>query len=100
MAEKPYVVLDTKEDFEKWFKEIHDDAYEAGYKDGLIRALGHIYNAVDENFDDDVRSRAEYEARHIGMTNWRRRHEYEEDLKKYAVNEYIRKQKEEIEDKG
>ena len=54
--ENPYIVMNTKEDFEKWFKEIHDDGYESGYKDGLVRALGYIYNAIDEHFDDEIRN--------------------------------------------
>lgn len=100
MADKPYAVLDTKNDFEKWFKEIYHDGYEAGYKEGLVRALGHIYNTIDDHFDDEIKKSAEYEARHIGITNWQRRREYEEELKKSAVDEYIQKQKEETEDKG
>lgn len=100
MAEKPYAVLDTREDFDKWFEKIYNDGYESGYKDGLVRAIGHIYDAIDENFDDEVREKAVHEARRISMTNWKRRYAYEEELKKFAVNEYIKKEKEKTEAEG
>lgn len=90
MAENHYMVFKTKEDFDKIFKEIYDDGYNRGYKEGLATSLGYIYAAIDEDFDAETRQSAEYEARRISMNKWRRKQAMYDDIKKTAVNEYIK----------
>ena len=88
---EPYMVLQTKEDFEKIFNQIHDLGYNKGFKDGLTHSLGYIMAAIDEDFDEDVRREAEFEAGRINRMRFERKQDRYKELKESAVKEYIEK---------
>jgi hypothetical protein len=52
-SKKPFAVLETKEDFDKWFNEIFEEGKKQGYEAGRINALSYIVGPIFDEFEGE-----------------------------------------------
>lgn len=84
---KPYIVFETKEDFDKLFEErfgkVHDNAKLEGFKDGCIWTLSYMQELFMDLFTADMFKAAEDEIRTRQIEKWRK----DEDAK--TIKEHL-----------
>ena len=89
------VIYKTKEEFDKNFDRIFQSGYKIGHKEGMASALSYILESV-ENIEEvcgkDIMLSALHEKQQRQIANWNRESKYYEELKKQAVEEYIKSQ--------
>lgn len=82
---QPFMRLETKEDFEKLWKEAFKCGYEEGFDDGRCDALIIFQNAIDNNFTPEEQSNAAWHDKQNAIAKWKRE---EKERKKREEAEY------------
>ena len=116
---QPYIRLETKEEFEKWYDEIKGVGYELGFEAGLTTALSYIMAPAIEMFSDwhgeskdedeelngrlcfvphhskDLASDAMYEYRRRELKRWKQNEAWkEQEIKRRVEEELLKKSSE------
>lgn len=86
---KAYLVLNTKEEFEKLWKDAYNCGYHNGIHDGQVDALARAMFVVNEEFDEKLISEAEGDQRSIGIRKWKQQVKRDESVKRLGVREYL-----------
>ena len=69
---KPFMVFETKEDFDKKFDEIYHEGRVTGFKDGSIWTLSYIQELLKDMFQPAAFKAAEDEIRSRKIEKWRK----------------------------
>lgn len=69
---KPYMILNTKEDFDKVFYSGYNCGYESGFESGRISAIIAFDKMMDSTFSAEERSDAAYEHRRSAIAQWQK----------------------------
>lgn len=73
---KPYVVFETKEEFDKMFDKIRYDGRVEGFRDGSIWLLSYVQELFHDMFKPETFASAENEIRTRNIERWRRDHNH------------------------
>lgn len=90
---KAFMTLNTKEDFEKLWREAYNCGYQSGIHDGRVDAIGRAIFVINEEFDDKIMNEAEHNQRTIGIRKWNQRVKRDKGVKLLGVREYIESNK-------
>ena len=77
MATKKYYMVskyETKEDYDKHFKDIYYSGYGSGYKDGMTEALSYVFECID-HFSHETQRDAEWLNGQRHKENWKAQYE-------------------------
>ena len=93
-TKKPFMSFQTREDFDKHFKQIYQAGYDEGFNRGKVIGLAHILVGIDDQFDSETIDDANLATKDIKLRQWKRRERFIEGANKLAVQKYIDSQKE------
>ena len=75
---KPYMVFETKEDFDKLWNDVVEKqtihARAQGFKDGSIWVLSYVQELFQDMFNPEAFTLAEEEIRHRNIEEWQKTH--------------------------
>lgn len=88
---KPFMRIETKEDFDKLFDEIWNEGRKHSFKEGRINALSYFLGTINERFKDGEITEAQRESNDRKIAEWQK----QEDFVKRRVEYELKKKMEE-----
>ena len=70
--QKPFAILNTKEEFDKCFNRVYESGRKQGFKEGRIWALSYFNELISDIFTPQEIMEAESETRDRHIEKWRR----------------------------
>ena len=87
---KPYMIIETEEQFNEITDKFFNTGYSNGFRDGRINGLSHFVGLIDKEFETQEINTAGKEAKDREIGNWQREQEFRKILKEQAVEEYVK----------
>lgn len=75
--EKSFMVIQTKEEFDRIFDRVMSEGRAQGFKEGSIWTFSYFYELAADMFEPQAFMEAEKEIRHRNIEKWRKDHSVE-----------------------